>query len=374
MDEGTERLRDEAAGDASGSRSRIAPALPLAMDDVVGELAGRILEDLNVWLNIHDTELRMLVWNRVAEELSGYRAEDVLGHRKVWEWCYPDAEYRERIRRRAEGIAERGETVWQLQNEIVCGNGERRAMSWNGRPLIDENGQLAGAIVVGYDVTELRRLHRQAERLAVLEERARLARELHDAVSQSLYSLQLFAEAGRRMLKRGDSERAAEYVDRLADTSQAAFREMRLLVYELRPVELEREGLVGALERRLEAVERRAGIEPELRTEQVDGLSERIEETLYRIAQEALNNALRHADAQRVTVSLRSGPASVVLRVEDDGAGFDPHTAGRGGFGLLGMRERAEQMSGRVAVRSVPGKGTLIRAELPHGRSQEPAE
>lgn len=336
----------------------------------VGEVAGRILEDLNVWLNVHDRELRMLVWNRVAEELSGYSAAEVVGHAGVWELCYPDPSYREAIQRRALSIVEEGETVLLFQNDLRCRDGSLRSMSWNSRPFFDEEGRVQGAITVGYDVTELKRLHRQSERLAVLEERARLARELHDAVSQSLYSLTLFAEAGRRRLRRGERERAAECVERLAESAQAAFREMRLLVYELRPLELEREGLVGALSRRLEAVERRTGVHAKLDADDSPGLSVQVEEALYRIAQEALNNALRHASASRVVVSIRATEDVVRLTVEDDGIGFATATAERGGFGLPGMRERAEQNGGRVDVRSTPGRGSIVCAELPLGQEQ----
>ena len=149
------------------------------------------------------------------------------------------------------------------------------------------------------------RLYQQAEQLAVLEERERLARDLHDSVTQSLYSLTLFAEAGRRLVRTGDLERAEGYLARLGETAQDALKEMRLLVYELRPPALEREGLVGAIQQRLGAVERQAGVKAHLLVDDMIELPASVEEGLYRIAQEALNNALKHAAATSVTVRIR---------------------------------------------------------------------
>ncbi|MEM7353569.1 MAG: GAF domain-containing sensor histidine kinase, partial [Acidobacteriota bacterium] len=211
------------------------------------------------------------------------------------------------------------------------------------------------------------RLQGQASRVAVLEERSRLARELHDAVSQSLYSLTLFAEAGRRHLAQGELQLAQERLERLAETSQETFREMRLLVHELRPHDLEVGGLRGALEHRLETVERRTGVEVDLDIDPDLCLPSKLEEALYRIAQEALNNAQRHARAGKVVVSVEARREEVRLEVRDDGVGFDPGRAGRHGLGLLSIRERVDQIGGTLRVDSQPGKGTTVavNVELP---------
>jgi signal transduction histidine kinase len=140
---------------------------------------------------------------------------------------------------------------------------------------------------------------------------------------------------------------------------------MRLLIFELRPPVLEQEGLVAALETRLEAVEERSGLEAELFVHGEGRLPADIEEGLYRIAQEALNNVLRHAHARRVTVHLCQGGESVKLEVTDDGTGFDPASArARGGLGLAGMEERAVRLRGRLTLDSKPGAGTTIRVEV----------
>lgn len=205
--------------------------------------------------------------------------------------------------------------------------------------------------------------------MAILEERNRLARDLHDAVTQSLYSLTLFAEASQRLLAGGSGERAAAYLGRIGETAQQALKEMRLLVYELRPLALERTGLVGALQQRLEAVEGRAGVAARLRVKGEVDLSAAAEEGLYRIAQEALNNALKHAHAQTVEVQVAATDAHLHLIIADDGQGFDPQAERGGGMGLVSMRERAAGLGATLEIASTPGTGTQVRLEL--GRAQQ---
>lgn len=214
-------------------------------------------------------------------------------------------------------------------------------------------------------VVENARLHRQAEQLAVVRERERLARELHDSVTQSLYSLTLLAEASQRLLGSGDLDRAMEYTGRLGEIAQQALKEMRLLVYQLRPLVLKREGLVGALQQRLDAVEKRAGMDARLLVEGTLDLPAMVEEGLYRIAQEALNNALKHAAPRSVTLRIEADDRHVTLQVEDDGRGFEPAAVkGQGGMGLTSMEERAERLGGSFSLVSAPGHGTTVRVDV----------
>jgi signal transduction histidine kinase len=209
------------------------------------------------------------------------------------------------------------------------------------------------------------RLRTQASQVAVVAERERLARELHDSVTQSLYSLTLLAEASQRLVGTGDLEPVREYTLRLGEIAQQALREMRLLVYQLRPLVLKREGLVGALQQRLDAVEKRAGVDARLLVEGSVELPAEVEEGLYRIAQEALNNALKHAAATSVTVRIQTNARGVTLEVSDDGRGFDPEgVSDEGGMGLANMRERAERLGGSLVVLSAPGEGTTVRLSL----------
>jgi PAS domain S-box-containing protein len=235
-----------------------------------------------------------------------------------------------------------------------------------GRQFKAEEVNLLASIAdeVGMAV-ENARLYRQAEQLAVVRERERLARELHDSVTQSLYSLHLLSEAGRQLAAAGDLDRVEGYLERVGDISQQALKEMRLLVYELRPLVLKQEGLVGALQQRLDAIEKRAGVDARLLVEGEVELPASVEEGLYRIAQEALNNILKHAGATSVTVTVHSEDDRVELEIADNGTGFDPDAMiDHGGMGLASMQERAEKMGGSFAVLSAPAEGTRVRVNV----------
>ena len=209
------------------------------------------------------------------------------------------------------------------------------------------------------------RLRVQAEQAAILQERSRLARDLHDSVTQLLYSLTLLAEAGRRLAQSGDLQRVDEALARLGEIGQQAFKEMRLLVYELRPLALKSAGLVRALQQRLDTVERRAGIETTLTVDGHVELSTRLEEELYHIAQEALNNVLKHAAATTIAVSIAANERHIALEIHDDGKGLDLSAGSdEGGIGLSSMRERAEKLGGTLTITSVPGQGMTVNVTV----------
>jgi len=506
----------------------------------LNRLSDSIVENVNVWLDALDMQLNIVLWNRVAERISGYTSEEVLGNNQIWTWMYPDEEYRQTIVARTSSILESDGGLEYFETKIRCKNGEFRIISWNSCSLLDEKGRIYGAITFGYDITDRKRaeealrkanseisalyhvasvasasldldtilerslecilatmnshqglihlwdagentlrlaahqgislellaqieqvesgkgltgwvfihgqplltpnlsmdstlyspiltglnnsyvgvpmrakgkvvgvfgvlgetgrqfsqeevtllaatadqvgvavenarLYQQAEQLAVMQERERLAQDLHDLVTQSLYSLTLLAEAARRMIRAGKPERAGEHITRLGENAQDALKEMRLLVYKLRPHALEREGLVGAIQQRLGAVERRAGVKAHLIASETIKLSATLEEALYCIALEALNNSLQHAKASSVTVRIQVVNDSVELEVKDNGNGFDPNgVVDREGIGLAGMRERARKLGGTMCVQSSPGKGTLVSVRLrivPDGQS-----
>jgi signal transduction histidine kinase len=209
------------------------------------------------------------------------------------------------------------------------------------------------------------RLYEQAKQVAVLEERQRLARDLHDSVTQTLYGMSLYAQAAVGQLALGNLEQVAENLRQIQDTSQEVLAEMRLLIYELRPPVLEHEGLDVALQARLSAVEGRAGLKTTLKSDLAGRLPAAIEEGLYRIAQEALNNVLKHAHACTITVSLSQGDKLVTMEIADDGIGFEPERVkGQGGLGLPAMQERAAALGGRLAVSSKPGAGARVIMEV----------
>jgi two-component system nitrate/nitrite sensor histidine kinase NarX len=209
------------------------------------------------------------------------------------------------------------------------------------------------------------RLFAEVKDKAALEERQRLARDLHDSVSQSLYSLTLLSEAGRRLNEAGDAKRAGHYLTRLGETALQALKEMRLLVYELRPSALKTDGLAEALRRRLDAVEKRAGMKASIILKGVCDLPLPVETELFRIAHEALNNTLKHAMATEVMVALSTENGQAELEVADNGRGFDPEAlSDTGGLGLISMRERAERLGGSLRIVARPGEGTRIKATI----------
>ena len=204
-----------------------------------------------------------------------------------------------------------------------------------------------------------------AQDKAVLEERHRIARDLHDAVTQALYVVKLYAEAVAQRVAAGDTAAAREYLRDLRAAAQEAIQEMRVLIFELHPSILEQEGLALAIQARLEAVEGHVGLVAELTVEGAHRSPAVVEQALYRVTQEALNNVLKHAQARRISVVLQQQPHRTVLTIVDDGIGFDPRAAIRqGGLGLRGMEERVAQLGGRLTVESSPGMGTIVRAEV----------
>jgi signal transduction histidine kinase len=209
------------------------------------------------------------------------------------------------------------------------------------------------------------RLYEQARHLAILEERQRLGRELHDSVTQSLYGINLYAEAAAGQLDIGQSETARGHLGDIQKTAQESLAEMRLLIYELRPPILEREGLLPALQNRLYSVENRAGLKFSLHSNLDERLPVGVEDGLFRIAHEALNNILKHAQAKNIQVRILKEEGVLTMEISDDGIGFDPANACQDGcLGLVSMRERSLAQGWRFVVNSSPGAGTCVRVEV----------
>jgi signal transduction histidine kinase len=207
------------------------------------------------------------------------------------------------------------------------------------------------------------RLYERSRELSVIEERNRLARELHDAVAQTLFSVVLTAEAAATLVDR-DPQAAKERLAEVQRLASDAVRELRSLVFELRPAELEAEGLVPTLVKHVEVLRRVHRREIELEVEGARRLPLEVEGEIFRIVQEALSNALRHAQAAHVRASLRIGGDLVEAAVGDDGVGFDPAAARSRRLGLTSMEERAARIGGSLSVESRPGAGTEVRLTL----------
>jgi signal transduction histidine kinase len=228
-------------------------------------------------------------------------------------------------------------------------------------------GVLETAADVLASAIENARLYQRAQEAAVLEERSRLARDLHDSISQQLFSMTLTAQAARAQIEKNPARTAAQ-LERLQETAAAALAEMRALIFQLRPPGLSEQGLVVALQQHVAALGRREGLTVNLEVSGEERYARGAEQAIYRIVQEALNNVVKHAGACRVAIALDLQPDRTTLRVSDDGTGFDPGVLepsnGRH-LGLVSMRERAAELGGQMDLHSRPGQGTEVVVIVP---------
>jgi signal transduction histidine kinase len=207
------------------------------------------------------------------------------------------------------------------------------------------------------------RLYERGRELSVLQERARLARDLHDAVSQKLFSVRAKARAAAVLVGR-DPARAVAEMDSVAALAGEAHAELRAVIDGLAPPDLAAGGLAGSIRGYAVLVGRTNGVDVDVQAGDIPPLDPRLETALYRTAQEAIGNALRHSGSRQVRVCLYQRRASVVLEVSDRGTGFDPR-ARPAGLGLASMRERAASVGGRLSIAAAPGAGTRVRLSVP---------
>ncbi len=238
----------------------------------------------------------------------------------------------------------------------------------NGRDeFSDDDERLLGVLAAHAAIALTNaRLFERGRELTLVQERQRIARELHDAVAQTLFSLRLTAQAAAALVRR-DPDRAIAELDTVTTLATEATNELRQIVAELRPPDLSREGLAATLRARVALLNRVHGASITYADEGCPKLTPKVEEAMLRVAEEALHNALQHARAEHVTVALRGDDSSSILEVHDDGRGFEPATANASHrLGLASMRERSHAVHGRITVESTPGRGTTIRMEVPH--------
>lgn len=196
-----------------------------------------------------------------------------------------------------------------------------------------------------------------------LGERQRLLRDLHDSVSQKLYGLVALTEAAQAGIEAGSQIAPLQVLTRIGENARQAVKEMRLFLYEMQPVDL-KDGLVSSLQYRLTAVEGRADIKARLIADDDIQLTKDKEIALYYIAQEALNNILRHAHAKKISITLKQTRQNVILTIIDDGRGFEIKKLEQGGLGLNNMKDRALQVNGKYKITSKPGAGTKITVSV----------
>jgi PAS domain S-box-containing protein len=210
---------------------------------------------------------------------------------------------------------------------------------------------------------ESARLRKQMEDAMIAEERQRLARDLHDSISQSLYGLVLSSEAGGKLLANKDYEKLDVVLEKIKQTSVQSLKEFRLMLHQLHPHPLDANGLVEAIDLRLNTVERRSGIEAQLQAEGMEYMPAAVRQEIYFVVMEALNNTLKHSFASHVAISICCDPKNVEMNITDDGCGFNQKRRSGGGIGS--MQNRVARLGGQFQITSSPDHGTQIRVVVP---------
>ena len=264
--------------------------------------------------------------------------------------------------------SQEGSGLSPFEFRVITRGGEECWLEHVCQPVYNAAGTYLGRRGSNRDVSERKRVEEELEQhlrdRAAADERSRLARELHDSVTQTLYSVNLHAEAAGMALGAGNQDVVAQSLQKLQTMTHQAMMDLRMLIFELHPPILKDEGLAAALRARLATVETRAGLQTELRVEGEERLPLALAQELFWIAVEAFNNVLKHAHARRVQVNLAFAGDKVRLSITDDGLGFDPDSArSQSGMGLRSIAGRVEHIDGQLTLNTAPGRGTTVCVE-----------
>jgi PAS domain S-box-containing protein len=350
-----------------------APEIDILLNKLLHVTLQAVKCDIGV-IHLSDPETHLLTI-AVKEQLSGepFESMDFSGNTPPWNLVYSirKAFYRENCnfwgRSASPGsdaqiseylgvpIQAKGKTLGVLS--LLGGEG-----SLSDDHLIQFIGTISDQIGLAI---ESARLRKQTEHALITEERQRLARDLHDSVSQSLYGLVLSADAGEKLLAGKDYETLDAILEKIKQTSVQSLKEIRQMLHQLRPHSLQAGGLVEALDLRLNTVERRSGIEAEMHAEGIDRLPLLISQEIYLVALEALNNTLKHSQATTVSISISGDLDRVEMVIRDNGRGFDQGRRTTGGIGIGSMQERVSNLGGEFHIQSHPDRGTQIRVIIP---------
>lgn len=324
----------------------------------------RTVEQSQVSVIITDTNGAIEYVNPKFCEVTGYAFDEVHGKNP-------------RILRPNGGVSEAYRELWDTITAGRMWHGEFHNRKKNGElfwestiisPILNEHGRITHYVAVKEDITERKRAEESLLQLTALEERQRLARNLHDSVNQSIHSLLLFAETLVSLLEKNNTERARQIAGRMEESARQALKETRLMLYEFQPpAPGESVDLMRDMERRVAMVERRAGVRVQIQQEgSLSHCPPAWYEDLFWITIEALNNALKHAQARNMQITIRCSAHQMELSITDNGIGFDPAKPRPGGLGLQTMRERAGILGGELTIHSMPGQGSTVhfRADI----------
>jgi len=283
--------------------------------------------------------------------------------------------------------------------ELVFGDADSQYYDALVSPLPDKSTKIIGHLVIIRNMTswknaelaleqrllEIQRLHNelqdtqeqvvdQQRTLAAVEERRRLARNMHDSVNQSIHGLMLFTETLIDLLKKNQTETVMWVAERIQESGRQALREIRLMLFEINPQLIKEEtDLMKIINERLRMVESRVGINAQLVSQNKVPLNLHvlIKENLYWMAIEALNNAIKHGQPKNIKIIFNGSDSLLKVEIADDGLGFDINTIQAGGFGMTSMRERADLLGGELNIESEPGNGTRVKFQMRTGVQDE---
>ena len=310
-----------------------------------------------------DTEGKITFMNKYALDFFGFPENEILGRNVIGTITASATSLKQEQDIMLADISLHPENYLHIEKESQRKNGEKAWITWTYKPILDEEGDLKEILCIGIDSTLQKKAGEQAEQQikekTALEERTRLARDLHVAVSQTLFSASLIAEVLPKVWEKSEDE-GHKKLEEVRQLTRGALAEMRTLLFELRPAALADADLNDLLRQLSESITGRARVPVALEAEGQCEIPPDVKVAFYRIAQEALNNIAKHSGASRAQVSLHCRPEKVELSVIDNGHGFDTAQETPGSFGLGNMKERAAGIGALLTIRSKPGEGTEV--------------
>jgi PAS domain S-box-containing protein len=337
----------------------------LAQEALLGSEARyrELVENANSIVLEMDMEGNLTFINRYGQEFFGYEASEILGRSVVGTMVPEKGSSGEDLRTFINDVLMNPQKYGSSENENIRKNGERVWVAWTNKAIHDPERGQPGILCIGIDRTEQKRAQeRQAEEMqekAAASERNRLARDLHDAVSQTLFSASLIAEVVPRLWEK-DREEGKRRLEEVRQLSRGALAEMRTLLFELRPAALAEAELGDLLRQLADTITGRARLPVTLEISGKMVLPAEVKIALYRIAQEALNNVAKHSGAKEAKVKLAYGQNQVLLKVSDNGKGFDESALPPEHLGIGIMKERAGTMGACLKIESKMDRGTTV--------------
>lgn len=321
-----------------------------------------------------DKQGNVLFMNDFGLDLFGYKEEEVLGRNVVGTIVPPVDSAGRDLRRMMAELEAKPEKFANNENENMKRNGERVWMVWTNQPIYDEENKLKEILCIGINYTKQKMAEelyaQELKEKAAAEERTRLARDLHDAVSQTLFSASIIAEVLPRLWERNPDE-GRKRLEEIRQLTRGALAEMRTLLLELRPSALFDAEPEDLLRQFAESITGRARIPVKVEVSGNCPAYAELKTALYRITQEALNNVAKHSKATRASVILQCGSDNIELIIEDNGRGFEIDKVSPGSLGLGIMQERARSIGASLEIESQLEHGTKVKVVWKNKQTEE---